>query len=320
MASVRKRLIGETSFIFKGMVAFGEKKGSDKAKALEEKKPFFHYYKGKIYSFSTYNNYYKEAKEFVVWCSERYGIKSTYRIAPEMMVSYVKEQMANGVSNNTIKTRIAAIAKLSEGIELKTGKDRSTAFHLASRQLQSSLPKQAPSRPVYSNQQITSLEEKLNQTNSHYGLVFRVHVETGCRLRELSKLTRKDLLGLVDNQTQGVLSIRGKGGRVRELSVSSETYMKVVNSLEKRDVFCSYDGYRQALRRASENLSLGVAATHAVRRFVAQQVMRERLGEYLAKGMDRHQANNMAVGDVNAMLGHSRDRMSTTHIYLNARG
>ena len=123
MASVRKRLVGEVSFIFKGMIAFTQKKGLDKTKALEEKKPFFHYYRGKIYSFSTYNNYYKEAKEFVLWCNEKYGIKSTYRIAPEMMVEYVKEQ-AGSTSVNTIKTRIAAISKLAEGIELKTNKDK----------------------------------------------------------------------------------------------------------------------------------------------------------------------------------------------------
>lgn len=317
MASVRKRLVGEVSFIFKGMIAFGEKKGADKARALEEKKPFFYYYRGKIYSFSTYENYYKEAKEFVIWCNERYGIKSTYRIAPEMMVDYVKEQVGK-ISNNTIKTRIAAIAKLAEGIELKTGKDKATAFHLASKQLQASLPKQVASRPVYSNQQISSLEQKLNKTNPHYGLVFRVHVETGCRLRELSKLTKKDLLGLIDNQTQGILSIRGKGGRLRELIVSSETYMKVADYLDKKEVLCSYNGYRQALRRASESLSLGVAATHAVRRFVAQKVMKEQLARYLDRGMDRNEATSKAVGDVNAMLGHSRERMSTTHIYLNA--
>jgi site-specific recombinase XerD len=319
MASVRKRLVGEVSFIFKGMVAFGEKKGADKARALKEGKPFFYYYRGKIYSFSTYDNYYKEAKEFVFWCSERYGIKSTYRIAPEMMVEYVKEQVGK-ISNNTIKTRIAAIAKLAEGIELKTGKDKATAFHLASKQLQASLPKQVPSRPVYSSQQISNLEQKLNKTSPHYGLVFKVHVETGCRLRELSKLTKKDLLGLVDNQTQGILSIKGKGGRLRELSVSSETYMKVADYLEKKEVLCSYNGYRQALRRASESLSVGVAATHAVRRFAAQRLMREKLDEYSKQGIANRQAREMAIGDVNVMLGHSKDRMSTTHIYLNVKG
>ncbi|MBL8195752.1 MAG: hypothetical protein JNM06_18315, partial [Blastocatellia bacterium] len=64
--------------------------------------------------------------------------------------------------------------------------------------------------------------------------------------------------------------------------------------------------------------SLGVAATHAVRRFVAQKVMKEQLARYLDKGMDKGEATSKAVGDVNAMLGHSRERMSTTHIYLNA--
>ena len=319
MASIRARLTSEVSLIFKSMIAFSEKKGSDKQKALSEGKPFFHYYRGKIYSHSTFNNYYQEAKQFVIWCNENCNLRSTYRITPEMMVAYVKRQ-AGDASANTIKTRLAAIAKLSEGLELKNGRDRATAFHLASKQLQASLPKEAPSRPVYSSGQITSLGEKLNQTNSHYGLVFKVHVETGCRLRELSKLSRRDLLGLVNNQTQGILSIRGKGGRLRELSVSAETYMQVAESLGRKEVFCSYNGYRQALRRASESLCVGVAATHAVRRFAAQKLMKERLSEYRQQGMTDRQAKEMAIGDVNVMLGHSKDRMSTTNIYLNARG
>lgn len=319
MASIKARLTSEVSLIFKSMIAFSEKKGGDKVRAISEGKPFFHYYRGKIYSHSTFNNYYQEVKQFVFWCHENCGLKSTYRISPEMMVAYVKGQ-ASDASANTIKTRLAAIAKLAEGLEVKSGRDRATAFHLASKQLQASLPREAPSRPVYSKGQITSLEEKLNQTNTHYGLVFKVHVETGCRLRELSKLSRRDLLGLVNNQTQGILSIKGKGGRLREMLVSSETYLKLADYLQKKEVLCSYNGYRQALRRASEGLSLRIAATHAVRRYVAQRVMGERLSEYLDRGIAEKEARQMAVGDVNVMLGHSRDRMSTTHIYLNAKG
>ena len=319
MAGIKKRLVGEVSFLFKAMVAFGESKKELKEKALMEGKPFFYYYRGKIFSLKTFENYYKEAKEFVIWCNEKYGITSTYRITPEMMVAYIKDQ-GKELSNNTIKTRLAAISKLAEGIELKINKDKATAFHLVSKQIQSKLPKFTPSRPVYSGQQISSLEQKLSRTNPHYGLVFRVHVETGCRLHELSKLSRRDLLGLVNNQTQGILSIKGKGGRLREMLVSSEIYLKVADCLDKKEVLCSYNGYRQALRRASEGLFMGVAATHAVRRYVAQRVMGERLNEYLDRGVSEKEARQMALGDVNAMLGHSRDRMSTTHIYLNAGG
>lgn len=316
MAGIKSRLVGEVSHLFKQMIAFSESKRELKQRALAEGKPFFYYYRGKIFSHKTFQNYYKEAKEFVTWCNQNCGITSTYRITPEMMVACINTHKE--LSNNTIKTKLAAISKLAEGIELKINKDKATRFHLASKQIQSKLPKFVPNRPVYSAQQISSLEQKLNQTNSHYGLVFKVHVETGCRLRELSKLTRKDLLGLINNQKEGLLSIRGKGGRVRELVVSSETYMKVANYLDRREILCSYNGYRQALRRASENLSLGVAATHAVRRFAAQKLMSEKLQEYKEQSITDSQAREMALGDVNAMLGHSVDRMSTTNIYLNA--
>ena len=48
--------------------------------------------------------------------------------------------------------------------------------------------------------------------------------------------------------------------------------------------------------------------------------MQEREQEYKEQGVCEGRAREMALGDVNAMLGHSRDRMSTTHIYLDARG
>ena len=64
MAGIKKRLIGEVSLLFKQMVAFGESKKELKEKALMEGKPFFYYYRGKIFSLKTFENYY-EAKIFI---------------------------------------------------------------------------------------------------------------------------------------------------------------------------------------------------------------------------------------------------------------
>lgn len=317
MASLRGHLTSEVSFVFKEMIAFGEKKGKLKAQALAEKKVFSHYYRGKIFSHSTFENYYEEAKQFVHWCHEHYNLRSAYRVKPEMFAAYIKDG-SQGLSANTLKTRIAAVTKLVEGLDLVTGKDKLVPFKDVAHQLYAELPKSLPMRPVYSAQQIQSLAKELSQTNSHYSLVFQIHVETGCRLRELSQLSRRDLLGLVEGQKVGLLAIRGKGGRVRELKISQDTYIDLASVLERREVLCSYHGYRQALRRASANLGFKVVATHAVRRYVAQRVMGDSLVRYQELGLDISEAKARALGDVNQMLGHSRERVSTTRLYLNA--
>ena len=317
MASLRGHLTGEVSFVFKQMIAFGEKKSHLKVQALSERKFFSHYYKGKIFSHSTFANYYAEAKKFVHWCDEHYKLRSVYRLKSEMLLSYIKTGSEN-LSTNTLKVRIAAITKLVEGLEVVAGKEKLRSFKDVARQLYAELSKFVPMRPVYSAQQIQSLAMKLREANSHYGLVFQVHVETGCRLRELAQLSRRDLLGLVEEQQVGVLAIRGKGGRLRELRISQETYLRLTCVLDQREVLCNYHGYRQALRRASESLGFSVVATHAVRRFVAQRVMSSSLVAYGDLGLDIKEAEMKALGDVNEMLGHSRERVSTTRIYLNA--
>lgn len=125
-------------------------------------------------------------------------------------------------------------------------------------------------------------------------------------------------MGLVEGQKVGLLAIRGKGGRIRELKVSQDTYVRLVSVLDRREILCNYHGYRQALRRASESLGFTVVATHAVRRFVAQRVMSNSVAAYRGLGLDIKEATAKALGDVNQMLGHSRERVSTTRLYLNA--
>ena len=299
------------------MIAFGEKKGRLKVQALSERKLFSHYYKGKIFSHSTFANYYEEAKQFVHWCDEHYKLRSVYRLKSEMFLSYIKAGSEN-LSTNTLKVRIAAITKLVEGLELVTGKEKLQPFKDVAHQLYAELTKFSPMRPVYSAEQIQSLAMKLSETNSHYGLVFQVHVETGCRLRELAQLSRRDLLGLIEGQQVGLLAIRGKGGLLRQLRISQDTYLRLANVLDQREVLCNYHGYRQALRRASESLGFSVVATHAVRRFVAQRVMNNALVAYQSLSLSIKEAEMKALDDVNEMLGHSRERVSTTRIYLNA--
>lgn len=316
MASLKGRLTGQVCFLFKEMASFGTSKMADKTRASKDGKEFFHYYKAKVYSYSTLENYQSEAKAFVHWCAENQGLKNAYAVNTRMLDAYLSSN--KDLSPNTIKTRLAAVAKMVEAIDLKTGSNKSQYFHDFSKQIQSSLPKTKPQRPVFNSQQISRLEEKIKISSPNYVLAFQVHKETGCRLRELSYIRRNDLLGLINNQTQGLIKINGKGGREREVAVSYQTYMQLDERLTKTTTLCGYDGYRHALRRASESLGLKVTGTHAVRRYKAQQLGREVYKEMRGKGLTVKEAKAEVLAEVNRMLGHSPERTSTTVIYLNA--
>jgi hypothetical protein len=59
MASIKGRLTAELHLNFERMKAFGVSKRALKMQAINERKDFFHYYNGKIFSISTYETYKK---------------------------------------------------------------------------------------------------------------------------------------------------------------------------------------------------------------------------------------------------------------------
>ncbi|MBI1829309.1 MAG: site-specific integrase [Thaumarchaeota archaeon] len=305
--------------MFKEMASFGSSKVADKTRGLREGKEFFHYYKGKIYSYSTLENYEAEAKTFVHWCADNQKLKNAYAVNTKMMEAYLAET-GKELSPNTIKTRLAAVTKMVEMVDIKTGGDKAKYFHEFSKQFQQSLPKVTPKRPTLTSEQINQLGKQIERSSPSYALAFQIHKETGCRLRELSYIRRDDLLGLVNNQTQGLIRIDGKGGREREVLVSYQTYMDLDDRLAKSKVLCGYDGYRHAFRRAAEFAGLRVTATHAVRRYAAQELARCVYHSVRSQGLTTKEAKAEALAEVNRMLGHSPNRTSTTQIYINARG
>src|SRR5262245_4267352 len=134
MASLKGSITAEVSFLIKKLISFGESKRTLKLLALNEGKQFFHYYTAKIFSFSTLNTYSPKMKTFAHWCVDKYAIDHITQIKHGMFRDYIFEQMPRWKAN-TVRTHLAAIVKLGEGL----GKKES--FHRVSRQIQSQLPK-----------------------------------------------------------------------------------------------------------------------------------------------------------------------------------
>ncbi len=312
MASLKGRLTAELYHLFKKMDANGQSKREDKVKGLNEGKPFNHYYKGKIYSFSTRETYKPIVKNFVHWCADKYQIQNIRDIKHGMFRDYVQKEFGH-LKANTIKTRLAAISKFGEGI------GKSESFHRISKQVQQTLPTDEVSRPTYKNlAQVLQVSEKVAENNPRYGLAFSFQLETACRVCELERLRLDNLQGIVqeNSQTVGLVKLDGKGGRERVVRVSEETYWKLDKALSEKAKLIEYDSYRSSVYQASKQVGLRSGGTHKARRFSVQALTKNGYKELRKMGLSSHEASKEILHEANRQLGHSPQRTSTTRVYL----
>src|SRR5262249_49853133 len=144
-------------------------------------------------------------------------------------------------------------AKLGEGI------GQAEAFHRISEKTQRSLPKVEPSRPSYTSlQQALKVLAELERNNPVHGLAMRVQLESACRLVELNRLRYESLAGITveGGKTVGILELRGKGDRLRQVTISELTYWELEKTLKDKCKLIDYNAYRSAVRSASEKLGL----------------------------------------------------------------
>ena len=313
MASLKGRLTGEVHILFENMKAFGISKRELKIKAISEGRPFYYHYNSKIFSLTTYESYKPKVKKFVHWCVDRFHIKHIGDIKHGMFREYISEKMGK-VKSNTVKSHLAAIAKMGEGL------GKSESFHRVSRQIQKQLPDDKVSRPCYESlDQALKILSEVERGNARYGLAMEVQLETACRVRELDKLRAEDLLGIVeqDGKQVGVVRLQGKGNLIREATVNEQTYYRLEEALKEKRTLINYDAYRAAIYRASEELGLRSGGTHKARRFSVRKLFVDGFNTLRGMGLSSQEAYENMLHEANRQLGHSPARNSTTRIYLN---
>jgi len=294
------------------MKAFGESKFELKQKALAEGKPFNHYYHAKIFSTSALTTYKDRITRFVRWCEHNYQIYSIYDIKPLMFSNYIQTELSK-FKPATIKVHLAAITKMAEGL------GKADYFHRVSIKAQNSLPVVEQSRPTYTKQDQPALVlEKLRQTNPRHALAMELQLETGCRLVELDRLRKGDLLGFTtsDGKKFGVVNFHGKGGRPRQLWVSEPLYNKLQNAFLAKAKLIDYGSYRSAVYNASKSLGLKSGGTHKARRLAMQTMAKQIYQDLRARGLTSAEASKETLQEINRQLGHGPKRMGITKLYL----
>src|SRR5262249_20621780 len=161
-------------------------------------------------------------KKFVHWCADRFGLKRLSHITARMLRAYAEERLGN-LKPNSIRTHLAAIVKLAEA------KGKGESFSRVSRRIQSALPDGEENRPSYlSEEEAAEVLRLVEQSDARLGLAMRVQLETACRLCEVVRLRSEDMLGYATakGETVGTLRLNGKGGRIRYVEISVQTYRR----------------------------------------------------------------------------------------------
>lgn len=200
----------------KAKTAFGTSKHQDKVSGVDTG--------GKIYSYSTYQNYLVEGRRFTQWCRANTSA-TTLEEMREHRNAYIQDNLDRGLSPATVKKRVAALNKVYgdkiQGVQV---------------------PNRVRSGITRSRLECTN---SANFSESRNRPLVEFCRATGLRRHELAAL-KPEQVRMVDGRLH-VCDVHGKGGRVRDVPVAKggeEAVLRAVyNCREGERVFKHIPGH-----------------------------------------------------------------------------
>ena len=263
-----------------------------------------------IYSYATKNRY------FDVWVNlgkymKSQGIKSFDQLTPELIKDYLNSKLSEGVSKQTMQTTMSALEKLEIALNRHaeaTNSHQRYSFQDALKEIRREVRQiKAEVKPrAYQNPQ--RIIENLK--NPDHRTVAELQYHSGARIHEAVVIKPDQLKGYrkdVDGQTKGVVQIKGKGGKVRDLLVPVDTYNHVKKTIEQKGIWkVDQTSYRKALKEACLEVGEKPLGSHGLRWNYAS----ERLNVYVEK----YGSLERALAETSRDMGH--DRADITLRYL----
>lgn len=245
----------------------------------------------KIYSHSTFDNYFKEGKLFLKWCQERHHEVRTLEDCREYQVGYVRDQIERGMSASTIKKRAAALGKIYGESVL----DRVET-------------------PVRHRSEITRSREVVENDLRFQGKSHEAFKEfcrsTGLRRHEFAQLTT----GMLVRRPEGLYieGVKGKGGKLRDIPVhgNEELVQKMMSDPKK--YFSKLDTHEDIHSYRSEY------ACRVYRANARELDTLDRKDVYCCRGdMAGIHFDKQALQSVSWALGHNRIEICASNYLYN---
>jgi integrase len=295
-------------FNLSGIFQPGESKHAAKAEARESGASTWAEIgeKTAIYSYSTAEAYKDVWHQCCNFLKETEGLKDIEKLNGEGVTAYLESRIEAGISRATYSKEAAALGKLQVALNAYADmRGNGTNYDLRSgirelaveaKQLEKSDPHRAYSAP----EKLISKIEKAD-----YKLAAELQFHGGARINEISKIKPEQLKGI--NGTQGKMTVAGKGGKVRNLSISEKTYKELELHIEKNGLYqIDKNSYRRELKNAAERSGQEYTGSHGLRWNYAQN----RMVEIQQSGKSYEQG----LREVSHAMGH--ERSDITEHYL----
>lgn len=169
-------------------------------------------------SYKTRQRYYEAMQRFCRFLAEEYRLQKLTNISGKHLVDYVRHLQENGKAASTIKTELAAIRfwhdKLGEAkYKLPSNADLADQAPLERRKLQGTDRHWTP-------EQFTAFVAVCREVGrTDYADIATLTFYVGLRIHEVCRL---DTAAVEAWERSGLLTVKGKGGRVRSVPVTAE--------------------------------------------------------------------------------------------------
>ena len=168
-------------------------------------------------SYKTRQRYYEAMQRFCRYLAEEYRLQKLANISGKHLVAYVRHLQENGKAASTIKTELAAIRFWHDQIsntkhKLPSNGDLSDQAPLERRKLQGTDRHWTP-------EQFTAFVAVCREAGrTDYADIATLTYYVGLRIHEVCRL---DTAAVEAWERTGVLTVKGKGGRVRSVPVEA---------------------------------------------------------------------------------------------------
>lgn len=264
-----------------------------------------------VHSYATADAYRDVWRHACEYAKAEYDLKNIEKITEREIAGYLESKVRDGVSHATLAQYSAALEKFEVALnryaaEHDTGREYN--FHESIQDVKdgANLERFEGSRAYVDPDRLVA-----EVHGDKYSIAAALQREGGARISEANHISLGQLHGIRPDastgEQKGWIEVEGKGGKVREIGVSPETYNRVSREISEAGRF-DFDkrGYARAVEDAAERSGQNHQGTHGLRWSWAQ----ERHAELQKHGRTYEQA----LGLVSAELGH--DRADITEHYL----
>ncbi len=271
------------------------------------------------HSYSTYDDYREVAKEMFNYVRESYGVRDITRIESQHIESYLKDRIenggrdGNGLERASYDKYASALSKFEVALnrfskENELGKVYKFDLKTVGKYAAETLGKRNDVSRAYKNPKAL-----VDATTGKYELTARIQYEGGTRIDEIARLKESQLRGLRPDphsgQLKGWVEVSGKGGKIREVGVTPETYARLEKAIAAGNgIYRINEGnYRNALKSAAEKTGQKYEGSHGLRWNWAQ----ERHGELQGLGM----SYEASLTVVSKEMGHERGDITCHYLH-----